>query len=174
MDAKDGDVAFTPRHGCAVEIEALWYNALCTLSSFGLLLGHDGHVDGYVELAARLRNNFLKVFWNEQRQCLFDVVRTDERDSSLRPNQIFAASLRYPLISGQIAARVVQTVEETLLTPFGLRTLAQDDPKYRGTYSGSPYNRDSAYHQGTVLAVARGAFLFGQARSQRLTKNNDE
>jgi predicted glycogen debranching enzyme len=159
MDAKDGDVAFTPRRGRAVEIQALWYNALCTLSSFCLLLGEESRADEYIELAARLRDNFLKVFWNEDRQCLFDVVRIDERDSSLRPNQIFAVSLRYPLISGQTATRVVQTVEAALLTPFGLRTLSQDDPKYRGTCTGDPYSRDSAYHQGTVWPWLAGPFF---------------
>ena len=162
MDAKDGDVAFTPRHGRPVEIQALWYNALRTIASFALLLGDHGAAEEYDALADRLKQNFLGVFWNEQRGCLFDVARGDGRDASLRPNQIFSVSLHYPLLTGQPAARVIQRVEEELLTPYGLRTLSRDDPQYRGRYQGDGWSRDSAYHQGTVWPWLVGPFFFAK------------
>jgi predicted glycogen debranching enzyme len=159
MDAKDGDVTFTPRHGRAVEIQALWYNALRTLASFGLLLGDHQSADEYNSIADRLRKNFLGVFWNAQRGCLFDVARGDETDAALRPNQIFAVSLRHPLISGDTASQVVKVVEDSLLTPFGLRTLSPDNPQYKAHYEGDPWHRDSAYHQGTVWPWLAGPFF---------------
>ncbi|WP_353069162.1 amylo-alpha-1,6-glucosidase [Tunturibacter empetritectus] len=162
MDAKDGDVAFTPRHGRPVEIQALWYNALRTIASFGVLLGDQNAVEDYNALADRLQNNFLRVFWNEQRGCLFDVARGEERDASLRPNQIFTVSLHYPLIIGKPAAQVIQRVEEELLTPYGLRTLSRDDHQYRGSYEGDGWSRDGAYHQGTVWPWLAGPFFFAK------------
>ena len=151
-----------PRHGRPVEIQALWYNALRTIASFGTLLGDQGAADEYNCLADRLRDNFPGVFWNEQRGCLFDVVRSDERDASLRPNQIFTVSLHYPILSGQPAVRVIQRVEEELLTPYGLRTLSRDDDQYRGSYQGDGWSRDSAYHQGTVWPWLVAPFFFAK------------
>jgi predicted glycogen debranching enzyme len=159
MDARVGDVAITPRFGRPVEIQALWHNALCTLAEFGSLLGDEQASKTYTGIAERLRINFMSVFWNPQRKCLFDVAGDGDIDESLRPNQIFAISLRYPLLSGEVARQMLTVVEAELLTPYGLRTLSSDDHHYRGTYQGDTGSRDSAYHQGTVWPWLAGAFF---------------
>jgi predicted glycogen debranching enzyme len=159
MDAKVGDVAITPRFGRPVEIQALWHNALCTLAEFGSLLGDEEASKTYTSMAEKLRTNFMSVFWNPQQKCLFDVAGDGGVDDSLRPNQIFAISLRYPLISGEIARQVLAAVEEELLTPYGLRTLSSGDHHYKGTYQGDIWSRDGAYHQGTVWPWLSGAFF---------------
>ncbi len=159
MDAKVGDTAITPRHGRPVEIQALWYNALRTLAEFATLLGDHPASSEYATMAERLQSNFLTTFWNPERKCLFDVAGEGGFDDSLRPNQIFAISLRYPLLSGDAARQVLSAVEEELLTPFGLRTLSADDHHYRGAYQGGVWNRDNAYHQGTVWPWLAGPFF---------------
>lgn len=145
MDAKCDGVAFTPRHGKAVEINALWYNAL-------MLLGED-------DLAARVRESFVRTFWRNPFRGLYDVVDGDRWDGSIRPNQIFAASLPHSPLNIEQQRAVVEVVRRELLTPFGLRTLARDDPGYRGRFGGPPRERDAAYHNGTVWAWLIGPFL---------------
>jgi glycogen debranching enzyme len=103
--------------------------------------------------------SFNRLFWNENTGCLFDVTNGAPPDPSIRPNQIFAVSLPYCMLSAERAAAVVEKVREHLLTPFGLRSLAPSDPQYRGRYSGSPTERDSAYHQGTVWPWLLGPFI---------------
>ncbi len=159
MDAKVGDIAITPRHGRPVEIQGLWFNALRTLAEFATALGEDASAAEYTEMADRLQTNFLETFWNPERKCLFDVAGDQGSDGSVRPNQIFAVSLRYALISGEVARQVVAAVQDELLTPFGLRTLSADDDHYQGTYSGGAWSRDSAYHQGTVWPWLVGPFF---------------
>jgi glycogen debranching enzyme len=152
MDAKIGDWVVTPRHGKAVEIQALWYNALRVMQD---LTGH-AH---YAELANRSRDSFIRQFWNEDAGCLYDVVDGAERDGSIRPNQIFAISLFHSILPEDAAARVIEAIEQHLLTPYGLRSLAPSDPRYRGRYAGDPVSRDSAYHQGTVWPWLMGPFV---------------
>jgi len=113
----------------------------------------------YRSLAERTRASFAEAFWNDDTGCLNDVVADDGADSSIRPNQIFAVSLPYPLLSNDQALRVVEVVEWELLTPFGLRTLSPRDPRYRGRFDGDPQSRDGAYHQGTVWPWLLGPFL---------------
>jgi glycogen debranching enzyme len=110
-------------------------------------------------MAQRARASFAPLFWNESAGCLYDVVNGEERDGSIRPNQILAASLRHTMLSREMAARVVETVGRRLLTPYGLRTLSPADPRYRGRYEGDPASRDGAYHQGTVWPWLMGPFL---------------
>jgi predicted glycogen debranching enzyme len=159
MDAKVGDVAITPRFGRPVEIQALWYNALRTLEEFGRLFDDSDGVNSCAEWAARLKGNFELAFWNETAGYLNDVVRDSEVDASLRPNQIFAVSLHYKLLSGPRARQVVDVIERELLTPYGLRTLSSNDRQYRGRYAGDIWSRDSAYHQGTVWPWLAGPFF---------------
>ncbi len=159
MDAKVGDTAITPRHGRPVEIQALWYNALCTLAEFATLLDDSPAFESYTSMAVKLKSNFLDVFWNPTQACLFDVVGEGGADDSLRPNQIFATSLRYPLVSGDQARQIIAAVESELLTPYGLRTLSSVDRHYKGEYQGGVWSRDSAYHQGTVWPWLAGAFF---------------
>ena len=150
MDAKVGDWVVTPRQGKPVEIQALWYNALCILAE---LRKRAGNADGAVSLLARakrVKDRFVEDFWNAETGCLFDVVDGDRRDASIRPNQVLALSLPYPLLPKDKARAVLSVIEEKLLTPYGLRSLAPEDPAYRGRYEGDPSVRDVSYHQGTV------------------------
>jgi len=159
MDAKVGDWVVTPRQGKPVEIQALWYNALRVMEDLALRFGHDSDSDQYRTMAARARDTFPALFWNESAGCLYDVVDGDARDASIRPNQIFAVSLHHKMLPPERAKKVVQAVEQHLLTPYGLRSLAPGDPKYRGRFEGDPFSRDSAYHQGTVWPWLLGPFI---------------
>lgn len=162
MDAKVGDRVVTPRHGKAVEINALWYNALRILEKFAGQFGGDGAL--YGAAAGRAAEAFGRVFWNEGDQCLFDVVDGPQRDSSVRPNQVIAVSLSYPALGGHMAKAVVDKVWKELYTPYGLRTLSKGSPDYRGVYAGDPSSRDAAYHQGTVWTWPLGHFITAFAR----------
>jgi predicted glycogen debranching enzyme len=145
MDAKCGNIAFTPRQGKPVEINALWYHALVLM--------------GETDLAAKVAASFRKAFWISPFRGLADVVDGDRKDYKVRPNQIFAVSLPNSPLSFEQQMAVVEVVRRELLTPVGLRTLAKSDPGYRGTYSGPQFDRDGAYHNGTVWPWLIGAFL---------------
>jgi predicted glycogen debranching enzyme len=145
MDAKCDGTAFTPRQGKAVEINALWYHALVLMQQKAL--------------ADRVRESFRKTFWISPLGGLSDVINGDWHDNAIRPNQIFAASLPNSPLTEQQQAAVVEVVRRELLTPMGLRTLSPSDPGFRGWYNGSPWNRDSAYHNGTVWPWLIGPFL---------------
>ncbi len=159
MDARVDGVEITPRIGKPVEVQALWVNAL----EIGARLGVAGK-DRWADLAARARASFADRFWNQSRGCLHDVVDVDHRpgatDASLRPNQILAVGgLPFPLLDGARAASVVAVVEERLLTPLGLRTLAHGEPGYFGRCEGDARWRDRAYHNGTVWPWLMGPFI---------------
>jgi len=159
MDAKVGDVAFTPRWGKAVEIQALWYGALLETASWAREM-NDPNTSGIcTEWARKVAASFADTFWNAREGCLYDCVNSQGRDGALRPNQIFAVSLPHRLLSGAQEASVVAAVQADLLTPYGLRSLSPRDSRYRGIYEGNQWSRDSAYHQGTVWAWPIGAFL---------------
>lgn len=145
MDAKMGEKVFTPRHGKAVEINALWYNALCLMNA--------------KPLAEKVRESFVRAFWISPFRGLNDIVDGARKDNSIRPNQIFAVSLPHSPLDAQQQAAVVEVVRRELLTPFGLRTLAAGDPRYCPRYQGDRYTRDNAYHNGTVWPWLIGAFL---------------
>jgi predicted glycogen debranching enzyme len=159
MDARVAGREVTPRTGKPVEIEALWYNALRVMEGLAREFGLREDEQKYGSMAARARESFERQFWNEEAGCLYDVVNGDERDASIRPNQIIAASLTHSMLSEERARRVVEVVERELLTPYGLRSLAQDDPRYAGRYEGGPEARDAVYHQGTVWAWLLGPFI---------------
>jgi predicted glycogen debranching enzyme len=154
MDAKVGDWVVTPRSGKPVEVQALWLNALTIGSSFA------------AEWATTFQQgceSFRTRFWNDAGGYLHDVVDVDHRagttDATFRPNQIFAVGgLPFPVLEGEAARRVVDAVEARLLTPWGLRSLAPDDPAYAGHYQGGVRERDGAYHQGTVWPWLLGPF----------------
>jgi predicted glycogen debranching enzyme len=159
MDAKIGDWVVTPRHGKPVEIEALWYNALVVMDDLAQRFGRTAESTHYRELAERAKTNFSKLFWNSSAGCLYDVVSGDNRDASIRPNQIIAVSLFHKMLTPEQSAMVVESVQQHLLTPFGLRSLAPSDPQYHGRYGGDSRSRDSVYHQGTVWPWLMGPFL---------------
>ena len=159
MDAKVGDWVVTPRMGKPVEIQALWYNALCIMEDIAGRVGDQAMRKRYSGMAALTKWSFNRLFWNEKACCLFDVVSNGAPDPSIRPNQIFAVSLPNSMLSGERAKQVVRMVQEHLLTPYGLRTLAPSDSQYRGRYSGDGRSRDGAYHQGTVWPWLMGPFI---------------
>jgi predicted glycogen debranching enzyme len=159
MDAKVGDWVVTPREGKAVEIQALWHNALRVMAHLASAFDEPAESARYAALAEQTRASFATAFWNESAGCLYDVVSSNGADGSIRPNQIFAVSLPYALLSDEQAQRVMDVVEWELLTPFGLRTLSPRDSKYQGRYDGDPRSRDGAYHQGTVWPWLLGPFL---------------
>jgi predicted glycogen debranching enzyme len=164
MDAKVGDVAITPRAGRPVEIQALWYNALRIVEELGREFGDSVSSDYFAGRANRLLENFERVFWNSDEQCLYDVVGASGPDPAIRPNQVIAVSLRHCLVSEEKARLVLKSAERHLLTPFGLRTLSPADPNYRSRCEGDVWNRDSAYHQGTVWPWLAGPFFSAKIR----------
>lgn len=159
MDAKVGDWVVTPRTGKAVEIQALWYNALCVMADLAHRFDDAKRETVYRAMAVAAKSSFSKQFWNAADRCLFDVVNGLERDASIRPNQIFAVSLTHTMITSEEARQLVDRVETDLLTPYGLRSLSPADERYVGVYAGSPLKRDGSYHQGTVWAWLIGPFI---------------
>jgi predicted glycogen debranching enzyme len=165
MDAKIGDWVVTPRVGKPVEIQALYYNALMIVSEVLARSGKAEPSRAARNRANRLRESFLSKFVDEERGVLYDVVDVPHHaqpDKSVRPNQILAISLHYPLIdpAEPMAASIVSTVQDRLYTDFGLRTLDPADPRYHRAYGpADPSNRDAAYHQGTVWAWLMGPFI---------------
>jgi len=159
MDAKVDDWNVTPREGKAVEIQALWYNALQIMKNLSRLLEDNTHMSRYNILADRVQNNFKDIFWNEYANCLYDVVNKDEKDTSIRPNQLFVISLDYPLLSFEKQKLILDKVWAELLVPYGLRSLSREDSKYIPKYTGDRWNRDSSYHQGTVWGWLLGPFI---------------
>jgi predicted glycogen debranching enzyme len=162
MDAKMGDWVVTPRRGKAVEINALWYNALRLVAKW-LRQIQDARCDIYDRHADQARVSFNQRFWFEQGGYLYDVVDCNGRpgtvDVSLRPNQLFAISLDNPVLDQDRWHAVVGVVQQKLVTPVGLRSLSPDDPEYKPIYSGDLRSRDGAYHQGTVWAWLIGPFI---------------
>ena len=166
MDAKVGDWVVTPRRGKPVEIQALWYNALCIMEDLARRFGDDVGQNRYRNMATVASGSFSRLFWNENTGCLYDVVNDAPADASIRPNQILAVSLTHSMLSPERAQAVVEKVKEHLLTPYGLRTLAPSDPQYRGRYTGGPSERDGAYHQGTVWPWLLGPFITAYVKVQ--------
>ncbi|MEO8147504.1 MAG: amylo-alpha-1,6-glucosidase [Bacteroidia bacterium] len=159
MDARVGDWVVTPRIGKAVEINALWYNALMIFSDLLLLNKEKEEAKTYLLHAEKIKNHFTETYWNETQQCLYDFVKDDYKDAAIRPNQLFALSLPYPLIEGEKAKSILKVVTEKLYTPVGLRSLSQDHPDYKGHYGGEQLLRDAAYHQGTVWSWLLGPYI---------------
>lgn len=165
MDAKAGDWVVTPRKGKAVEINALWYNALMAISSLAREMNLPGENTRYSNLAGKVCKSFHDVFWYDDGQYLYDYIDGEIRNNSIRPNQIFAVSLPYPILSKTQQRKVVEIVKEHLLTPRGLRSLSPKDKDYIGRYCGNPYERDKAYHQGTVWAWLIGPYISAFAKA---------
>jgi predicted glycogen debranching enzyme len=161
MDAKYRDWVVTPRRGKAVEINALWYNALRLLEGWSREEGNPSAAAALGEHAERARASFNRRFWCEQSGHLFDVVDQEGGgdDAQCRPNQIFAISLDHPVLDRSRWAAVLDTVQSRLLTPVGLRSLSREDKEYKPTYHGDLETRDAAYHQGTVWSWLIGPFV---------------
>lgn len=157
MDVRVGDWVATPRHGKPVEINALWYHALCLMEEWATRFGEDG--SHYAALAAHAKESFAKEFWNEKDGCLYDVVDGLEGDATLRPNQIYAVSLPHRMLDADKEKKIVDKVYEKLYAKTGLRSLSPDDKEYHPTYEGCLDKRDHAYHQGTSWGFLLGSFL---------------
>ena len=158
MDAALGEDVITPRHGKAVEVNALWYAAHQIMAH--RCRGIDENVaNRYAQYAGLIGPAFVRAFWNDSSKCLFDCITDGWADATIRPNQIFAVSLPFSPLSKEQQAAVLRCVTEKLLTPYGLRTLSPDDSRYRRRYGGSWESRDRAYHQGTVWAYLLGPYI---------------
>ncbi|EAW36947.1 amylo-alpha-1,6-glucosidase [Lyngbya sp. PCC 8106] len=176
MDAKVGDWVVTPRMGKPIEVNVLWYHALQMMIRFAQKLGKPH--DEYQQLAQQTAKGFAR-FWNEAAEYCYDVLDTPNgNDASLRPNQILAVSLpplgenSYAcLLNSRRQRQVVEICAQELLTSYGLRSLAPDDPEYQGTYTGNQLQRDGAYHQGTVWGWLMGPFVLAHLR---VYKNSDQ
>lgn len=152
MDAVTPDGPVTPRIGCPVEVQALWYNALC----FYHELTEDQEIES---LAAKVRISFEKEFWSDEYGYLADLVGGDEKDWSIRPNMVFATSLPYIMLKENQNDAILEIVKSKLLTTRGLRSLSPDDYAYKGYYFGDQISRDNAYHNGTAWVWPMGHFV---------------
>ena len=163
MDAKVGDWVVTPRIGKCIEINALWYNALCAMDGFAQALGRNPA--SYRDLGSRARASFER-FWNADQNYPFDVLDgPDGHDASIRPNAVYAVALPFRAFESRREHAIVDRVAHELWTPMGLRSLAPSDPAYAGHYGGSPHDRDAAYHRGTVWPFLAGAFARAYAHA---------
>ena len=160
MDAKMGDWVVTPRRGKAVEINALWHNALRLMAAWTAEAGDAERAAQYGAAGDRAQASFNRRFWNPATGHLFDVVDGETGDDpACRPNQVFAISLEHPVLDRERWQPVLDVVVEKLLTPYGLRTLSPDHPDFKATYHGDLRTRDAAYHQGTAWPWLLGSFI---------------
>ena len=160
MDAKVDGWVVTPRRGKAVEINALWYNALRHLEGWVREVNGDAAAQPLADAAARVRESFNRRFWNEDGGFLYDVVDGEAGDDpACRPNQLFAISLDHPVLAPARWGPVLEVVRSRLLTPVGLRSLAPGHPDYKPYYDGDLRARDAAYHQGTVWGWLIGPYI---------------
>jgi predicted glycogen debranching enzyme len=163
MDAKVDDWVVTPRRGKPVEIQALWYNALRLMGEWAIEVGDEPAQ--WREMADQAEGAFHRRYWYAAGGHLFDVVDGEAGDdASLRPNQIFALSLRFPILREERWRSVVDVVGAQLVTPYGLRTLSPDHPDYKPSYTGDLRARDAAYHQGTVWPWLIGHYIDARLR----------
>lgn len=171
MDVRVGDIVVTPRHGKAVEINALWYNAIRCMHLFKKRFFAEnelGNAPGGEELdtlSKRVCQSFVEKFWNPALGCLYDTVGEKGRDASIRPNQIFAVSLPFSMLPAEKEKSIVRVVYENLYTPYGLRSLAPGESGYHKKYSGRLIERDLAYHMGTTWGYLAGAFFDAWAKT---------
>ncbi len=165
MDAQLSGWVVTPRQGKPVELNALWYNALHTVADWCERFGRDELAADLSAQARTAKTSFNAAFWNESAGCCFDVVDDHGRDPSIRPNQLLALALPHAVLAKEFQPAVMAKVCQQLLTPFGLRTLAQSDSNYQGHYRGNVISRDKAYHNGTVYPSLLGWYIRGMMRT---------
>lgn len=174
MDAKYGDFAVTPRNGKAVEINAMWYNALNIMAELCIKYGEKTDADIYIKMANKTKKAFTEKFYNQKRKCLYDVLG----DKKIRPNQLFALSLSYPVIkpTSEMAKNILNTVKSKLLNKYGLKTLAKGEEGYIDVYEGNGFKRDMSYHQGITWPWLLGLYndsLLNQIKLQKSKKEKD-
>ena len=185
MDAKVNGKAVTPRNGKAVEINAMWYNALKIMQDISSKLKKHLHNIEYSYIAKKCKSSFEEKFYNKDKKCLYDVIKIEQKqfsvnetakDDRVRPNQIFALSMEYPIIDcdSEIAKNIFITVSQKLYNKFGLRTLAPDEKEYAGIYAGNPQERDSIYHQGTSWPWLLGQYYNAMKNILNAEQNQEE
>ena len=158
MDAMVNGKPSSPRYGAIVEINALWFNMLCFMQTLADTFKDSALEKEITPIIQILKKSFTQTFWDEDLGCLKDFVAQDKESRAIRPNQLFAISLPYSPITKTMAKKILKTVQDHLLTPYGLRTLSPNDPDYIGIYSGDSHHRDKAYHNGTVWPWLLGPF----------------
>lgn len=171
MDAKVDGKPVIDRSGMAVEIQALWYNYIRIMIILKEQLNDRTHLTYLKDLKVALEKNFEKVFWNSYQNCLFDCVRKDFTDKSIRPNQVIVSYLPFKLLGNRKNKMVLATVEQKLLTDVGLKTLTREDPEYISNYEGDQKQRDFSYHQGTVWPFLLGFYLCAYYETYLKTKS---
>jgi predicted glycogen debranching enzyme len=174
MDSSIAGNPIFPRAGKAVEIQALWYNAIRIMELLATRFGEDEQAENYSQMAEKTCRSFVEKFWIEDKGYLYDVLNGSERDDSLRPNQLLAASLDFSMLSKRMKEGVIGSVQRELLTPCGLRTLSRIDPRYIGAYSGNREKRDRAYHSGTVWPWLLGPFITAYLKAKSFSESERE
>jgi predicted glycogen debranching enzyme len=159
MDAKVDQWVVTPRRGKAVEVNALWYNALCVMKYFMDELNYHGDAEFFQQKILKVKKNFNHAFWNEKDKCLFDYVDGDFFSADIRPNQLYAMALPFKVLQEDKYRFVIDVVNKHLLTPRGLRSLSPLHSDYQGKYAGDVRHRDGCYHQGTVWSHLTGVYI---------------
>lgn len=172
MDAKYDGIAITPRNGKAVEINAMWYNANQIMAELCKKMKHPLMAKKYKEVAEKCKSAFQSKFYNENKKCLYDVLG----DEKIRPNQLFALSLTYPVLdpNSEEANQMLATVEKKLLNSYGLKTLAKGEENYVEVYEGSPEKRDSSYHQGITWPWLLGLYYNSLKNSLQMAKKAED
>lgn len=172
MDAKYDGIAITPRNGKAVEINAMWYNANQIMAELCKKMKHPLMAKKYKEVAEKCKSAFQSKFYNENKKCLYDVLG----DEKIRPNQLFALSLTYPVLepNSEEANQMLVTVEKKLLNSYGLKTLAKGEENYVEVYEGSPEKRDSSYHQGITWPWLLGLYYNSLKNSLQMAKKAED
>ena len=173
MDARVGDKVVTPRHGCPVEIQALWYNALKIYSEFEKITGKKTELSKTVkESAQKLKKNFSEFFLNQDGYLNDVIIPGEMSDDTIRPNQIYVLSLPFRLLNKKQEKGVLNVVTEELYTPFGLRTLNKNHPEFKSIYKGDAWERDHAYHQGTIWPFLLSDYFIAWLRIRGYNSKN--
>ena len=172
MDVKFNGKAITPRNGKAVEVNSLWYNANCIMEKISIRLGHLIIAKRYKDLAQNCKQVFEEKFYNPKTKCLYDVLG----DSKIRPNQLFALSLTYPVIepNSEIANNILNVVKKKLVNAYGLKTLAKGEENYVEIYEGNEEKRDTSYHQGITWPWLLGLYYNALKNRIKKAKNEEE
>lgn len=158
MDVRVGDHLPTPRHGKPVEINAYWYSGLKVMEEFAKKLGKEAQANDYAVLAQKVKESFLAKFWNEEENCLKDVLSGNGEENQIRCNQIWVLTQPFTMLPAEKEKQVIEKVRKELYTTIGLRTLSPKDPAFHEIYIGPMQKRDRAYHQGTTWAFPLGAY----------------
>ncbi len=174
MDAEIDGNPVTPRAGKAVEIQALWYNALRVVELLANKFDESKLAESYAMLADKAKASFARKFWNIDRRCLFDVLALSGPDASIRSNQVIAASLDFAILDKEKSEQMFNVVTRELLTPMGLRTLEPGDPMYKGIYAGNRKTRDQAYHNGCVWPWLMGPYVSAFLKIKGISRDNLE